>query len=417
MASTSTSSSSADTGANPRDPSGYLTSSTNPSTVVKVVGTGRDDINGLLGIVVSYNVERERYLVHVPVSQSTMALKKENLQKATFIESYRAQWQQLRNDPRVKEKMNHYKTWCEQQVQPFKLTHVVGAVLTMWVGLWFLFGFTKTVMVTSILLLLLVIVAPDLIVQRCPPKVVLQRFPMRAREILEQQMPFLRGRLTDKMATITILFLVLFCVQSLFFTGGGKSSSTTQTTATGAGGSTGGSSILDYFGATTKSTSGGGLPNRDLLQAVYNSGFQDATMQRVHGFSFQTEIDTWLTQQRGDKMEPKKYPSRVNDGDDNNDGSVDPYSDLDDPLFRQHHNHPPPSSPPPPPSFLSKLMRFSTLGSVFFVYRLVKDKGTDQTTGLFSVGQLAANLQHNTEVWQQGMLLYSLYNIVTTVLF
>jgi hypothetical protein len=89
-----------------RDPSGYVTSP--PSIVVKVLDTGRDDINGLLGIVVSYNMERERYLVHMADSQSTMALRKENLGKANVLESYLCQWQRLKNDPRVKEKKTYY---------------------------------------------------------------------------------------------------------------------------------------------------------------------------------------------------------------------------------------------------------------------------------------------------------------------
>jgi hypothetical protein len=89
-----------------RDPSGYVTSP--PSVVVKVLETGRDDINGLLGIVVSYNMERERYLVHMADSQSTMALRKENLGKANMLESYLCQWQRLKNDPRVREKLTYY---------------------------------------------------------------------------------------------------------------------------------------------------------------------------------------------------------------------------------------------------------------------------------------------------------------------
>jgi hypothetical protein len=418
MASASTSSSGTGNAAtsNPRDPSGYLTSPTNPSTVVKVVGTGRDDINGLLGIAVSYNLERERYLVHIPVSQSTMALKKENLQTAGFLESYQAQWQQLRNDPRVKEKMNHYMTWCQQHVQPFQLTHVVGAVVALWIGLWLCFGFTKTVMVTSLLLLLVVVVGQDLIVARVPPREVLRRFPMRARETLEQQMPALKGRLTDRVAAFVILLLVTFCAHSLFLTSGGKANaspngSSSKATSNGIWATLMGSDSTGGLPAATSSSSSsitkkGLMDNRDFLRAVYNAGFQDATDQRENGHSFQVELDRW-EEQHGEKHRQRMQPSR----DDGSEADRHLYSDEDDPLF------PHPSSQPPAKSIWSKLMSFSTMGSAFFVYRLVKDKGTDHTTGLFSMGQLAANLQHHTEVWQQGMLLYSIYNIVRTVLF
>jgi hypothetical protein len=97
-----------------RDPRGYVT--VPPSVVVKVTGTGRNDINGLLGIVVSFNVERERYLVHMAKSQSTMALRKEHLSKASIVESYRAQMEQLQNDARVREKMSKYMNLCRQHV-------------------------------------------------------------------------------------------------------------------------------------------------------------------------------------------------------------------------------------------------------------------------------------------------------------
>jgi len=65
-----------------RDPSKLVTSP--PSVFVTVVNTGRHDINGLLGIVVSYNMEHERYLVHMTRSQSTMALKEHNLKRVRF---------------------------------------------------------------------------------------------------------------------------------------------------------------------------------------------------------------------------------------------------------------------------------------------------------------------------------------------
>jgi hypothetical protein len=90
-----------------RDPSGYVTNP--PSVVVKVTETTRDDINGLLGIAISYNVERERYLVHMTLTQSTMALKKENMVKANMMESYRArEYPADRSTACAKRKSNHH---------------------------------------------------------------------------------------------------------------------------------------------------------------------------------------------------------------------------------------------------------------------------------------------------------------------
>ena len=90
----------------PSDPSSFL--SNPPSTVVKVINTSRPEVNGLLGIAVQFDVSRWRYLVHMVIDQHTMALKPENLVKASTIESYKAQYEQLRRDPRVTGEVTKY---------------------------------------------------------------------------------------------------------------------------------------------------------------------------------------------------------------------------------------------------------------------------------------------------------------------
>jgi hypothetical protein len=86
---------------NPRDPSGFLnldefgrpkfanTNVQDSPTAVKIIGTARDDLNGLLGFCTSYNTERERYMIRMAnIDESNspnatiMALKPTNLQKA-----------------------------------------------------------------------------------------------------------------------------------------------------------------------------------------------------------------------------------------------------------------------------------------------------------------------------------------------
>lgn len=54
------------------DPSGYLTGS-NPSTIVKLINTAREDMNNKLGIVVQFNSDRGRYLVHLTETQNVVA--------------------------------------------------------------------------------------------------------------------------------------------------------------------------------------------------------------------------------------------------------------------------------------------------------------------------------------------------------
>jgi hypothetical protein len=149
-----------------RDPSGYVTSP--PSVIVKVVGTARDDINGLLGLVGSFNMDREQYLVHMTESQSTMALKKENLTRANMIEFCQCQFQQLRNDPRVREKFAYYVSVCRQYVAPMDLSKVIGGIACGWLYLLFRAGIAKTIMFTLLTILLLVMIAPDVFSKASP---------------------------------------------------------------------------------------------------------------------------------------------------------------------------------------------------------------------------------------------------------
>jgi hypothetical protein len=356
-----------------RDPMGYLTSP--PSVVVKVVGTGRDDINGLLGIVLSYNIERERYLVHMATSQSIMALKKENIVKASLIEKYRCQWQQLQNDPRVREKVAHYIRWCEQQVQPYKLWHVVGAVALVLVTMLYLFGFTRCLMMASLVMLLTVIVLPD-VMNKTPWKVMVQRFPTRSREALEQQLPFLKGKLSNRMALAAVMVIVAFTIQSMFVSRTSRPSTAATTTTT-----------------TTMPV----MMDKEMIQKYYQLGFQDAVDGKAKGHAIQEELDKISqVQQQRSLIQEDTSSDLLNDGD------FDYYT-------------PPQSPPPPQKSTVSKLLNFSSMGSMYYIYRMLKEKGTDQSTNLFSVGQLAANLQHHTEWWQQAMLLFSVYNLIRIV--
>lgn len=62
-----------------------------------------------------------------------------------------------------------------------------------------------------------------------------------------------------------------------------------------------------------------------------------------------------------------------------------------------------------------KFVRMSRFASIVYVYQSVVELGFDQTTGLFSFGQLAANLQHHTKLWKKFLILLCFYNILTKV--
>ena len=137
---------------NLKDPSGFLnldefgrskSSSANngggdppPRTAVKIIGTARDDLNGLLGFCTSYNTERERYMIRMSkvvdasgnshTTATIMALKPTNLQQASTIEKYQAHYQQLLTDPAIRQKVTYYyNTISNKYIPPYlSLIHI-----------------------------------------------------------------------------------------------------------------------------------------------------------------------------------------------------------------------------------------------------------------------------------------------------
>ena len=334
-----------------RDPCGYVT--VPPSVVVKVTGTGRNDINGLLGIVISFNVERERYLVHMTRSQSTMVLKKEHLSKANIVESYRAQVEQLRNDARVREKMSKYLNLCRQFVAPLQLSHVVGGALAVIFGLVYVIGFLRTIVTTSLITLIGTIAAPDV---TSGPQAIFDNFPERARTVIEKQIPILRGKLTNRQAVGAILVMVALCAQSLVFAGGRVGNKPRRSLPR--------NKVIDTI----------------MLERFYNLGYEDAVKGRHHGSSLLGTLESLNLQMDGTRWE--NIYKEESGGD----------------KMRE--------------SVLVRLMNLRNIASLIYLYRSVVELGTDQSTNLFSVGQLAANVQHHTEWWRKALLLLSMYNVL-----
>lgn len=319
-----------------------------PSVVVKVTGTGRNDINGLLGIVISFNVERERYLVHMTRSQSTMVLKKEHLSKANIIESYRAQVEQLRNDARVREKMSKYLNLCRQFVAPLQLSHVVGGALAVIVGLVYIIGLLRTIVTISLIILIGTIAAPDV---TSGPRTIFDNFPERARTVIEKQIPVLRGKLTNRQAVGAILVMVALCIQSLVVSTG----------------------RIDN--KPRRSSPGNRVVDTIMLERYYNLGYEDAVKGRHHGSSLLGNL----------QRDGKRWENISNE--ESGGGKM-----------RE--------------SVFTKLMNLRNIASIIYLYRSVVELGTDQSTSLFSVGQLAANVQHHTEWWRKALLLLSMYNVL-----
>jgi hypothetical protein len=121
-------------------------------------------------------------------------------------------------------------------------------------------------------------------------------------------------------------------------------------------------------------------------------GFQDATNEQEHGHLLREELaalDLQLQLQLSLEEE---------------ESSSDPSFPMDpnNPLLEEKKAT----------SLFSKVLNFSNVASIFYLYRSLVDLGTDESTNLFSIGQLAANMQHSTEWWRKGLLALSLYNVL-----
>jgi hypothetical protein len=349
------------------DPSSFI--SNPPSTVVKVVNTSRAEVNGLLGIAVQFDAGRGRYLIHMVNDQQTMALKPENLVKASTVESIKAQYQQFQNDPRMKAEIQKYCNLIQTKTG-IKPQYLGGAVLVVIAMAIYWFGFSKTLMLLSTMLLLAVLAGPDL-VQGADYKTVLRNFPMRSREAIEQSAPFLKGRITNPMAAGLVAVMVVFSLQSLIFGGGARKVTAAAAAATAKG--------------TTSSLA---AISADQLEQAYKLGFDDATNGKEFGFS---TVETLIQASKLAAMD----------------------AELDDEFSAGGYASTTTMTPPPQRSFISKI-GFSQAMSVFYLYRTAMEIGTD-ADGRFSPQLFLAQVQ-TQEVWKLGILGFTIYNLLKVFL-
>jgi len=413
MSSTSTAtgsaSSSSDGGAtstNRRDPAGLLNidESGRPisqgqgetPTVVKIKGTARDDLNGLLGFCTSYNQDRERYMIRMacvdPANSpnvTVMALKAQNIEKASTIESYRAQFQQLFTDPRIRQKLRYYYEVASKKVKPVKIEYVAGGVLTFLTLMFYFIGFTKSLMMISALLMIGLILQKD-IQAKSGWKTMGRNFPSRSKVVLEKQFPFLKGKLNDQIAAGIVGVLLALTIQSVFFassSGSGSNNSTGTTTMNNI--------PARPISLTTSPPSASAIAmNREQLEKYYNIGFQDSVDGNDRGHSLSKELQRLLEEEA--KQE---------------DDDLEPISEIPYP------QQPLSQTQARPKPFMTRLLSLRTMGSLYYFYRTGQTLGVDQSTGIFSMAQMFANVQHNLPIWQKGMMAFSLFNLVSNLFF
>lgn len=339
------------------DPSGFLTNP--PSVIVKVTNTSQESMNGELGVVVQYNTDRGRYLVHMVGTQQTVALKAENLVKGNMIDQAKAQYLLLTKDPRVRQEISKYYSLVASKLPPgVKPEHVAGGVVILLLLSIYFFGFTRIIMLISLIMMIGLIIGPDVFVGgrlQFNGRVVAANFPGRCRATLEQMVPMLQGKLNDQMAAGIVIVLLLLSARSIF---------------------------VPHAKPTPRTpvTNPASFVNQLSTEEVYKLGFDDATLGKDFGTSL-----------------PKLTTSSPH-------SSI--YDDLQ-PIDLQATNSYAFEAPKP---WYSKIGMWQMM-SILNIGRMLMEMGRDATTGTFSPQLAMANLQ-GAEPMKLGLLGFSVYNLV-----
>eukprot|EP00934_Nitzschia_sp_Nitz4_P007179 Nitzschia sp. Nitz4//scaffold24_size164493//121820//122899//NITZ4_002343-RA/size164493-processed-gene-0.209-mRNA-1//1//CDS//3329544159//7169//frame0 len=354
--------------ATPNDPSDLVRNP--PSVIVKVQNTSQESVNGTLGIVVQYLPDRARYVVHMTESQQTVSFKPENLVKASMFEQAKAQYQQLTKDANLRREITNYYNLAASKLPPgVKPEYAAGGFgLFLLLAMYFV-GFTRVLMFLSMIIMLGLIVAPDLVAHGNIPnwRILANNFPMRCRQTIEQSIPMARGRLSDKVAAGIILFFLATTFMSAVMPAKKpvpKAPMPPPVTP-----------------LSTGTSSAGGILTAKSIEEAYKFGFDDATAGNAFGTSMPAAPTTTIPQT-----------------------STSSYSDPDD--YYVPHSYPPPSFGKP---WYSKIGMWQVMAAMN-IGRTLWELGRD-AHGVFSPQLAIARLQ-TAQPMQLGMLAFSVYNIV-----
>ena len=337
------------------DPNGWVTQP--PATMVKVVNTSRDALNGKFGIVLAYQGDRGRYVVLMTITQEQVSLKPDNLVKGSWVEQLQAQYQLMQNNPQVQQQIRtlYNRVQTSTGTKPEYVAAAAGVALlaAIWV-----FGFSRVVMIISFGLLVALTVQPD-IQAGVPLRQMARNAPRRFQDLVRQNVPVVGHRIANSKLLSALAFgLILFFFVNALVGGAGKP-------------------------LVPPPAAGGGAPhvatkpmaNRALLEDYYKLGFDDGQAGKEFGASLPA-------------VEPKGVDTEYSW----------PGSDY---------------APPPPPrtSLLSKFTSWSSMVSIYVVGSTLWNAGRTADGG-FDPQLMVVNVRM-LDVWKQGMLALSVYRLVS----
>jgi hypothetical protein len=356
------------------DPNGWV--SQPPSTIVKVVNTSREALNGQLCVVLAYQNDRGRYVVIVTgASQEQVSLKPENLVKASWLEQFQAQYQLMQNNPQVQQQLRSMYTKV-QGLTGMKPEYVgMAALVLLVVGVYFL-GFNRTLLLLSSVMLVVITILPDL-QAGANPQQILRNAPMRFRAIIRENVPVVGDRIASSsvLSGLVAAVLVFFLVNALVGGGGSRGRS--------------GAPPPPPMMTTTGALPPKPLMDRALLEDYYQRGFEDGQA----GLEFGTSL-------------PVATPQ-----------GVDTASSSSTTTAGSEYSWPGSDYIPPPPkgpSILSKLMNWSSLFSLYVVGSTVYTAGRT-VEGTWDPQLCVVNLRM-LDPWKMGMLALSVYRLVSPLL-
>jgi hypothetical protein len=328
-----------------------------------------------------------RYTVQMAVSQDVVSLKPANLKKASLYEQITGQYQFLVHNPAMQQQLRSVHARVQAVLPAFIQPEYLAIPVVVMIGvLFYLLGFTRTMLLFSFLMVVGMIVGPDMLAPNTTVRTVVRNAPMRFRGFLREQVPVVGNRIADsKYMTAAFAGVFLFFFVNAM-TVSGSSSSSKRTSGGGSG----------MFGSMFSSLSSSIMPptTSTSLQHppdfYYKLGFDDATHDKPFGTSLPAPVvavdvpppvlsDEW----------------RIVD---------------DDEMNTAGHQHTAAGKAGKAAS--PWYTKIGSAMSFYYIYNTVKTLGEDPATAHWS-WQRCLVAARAMEPWRMGMLGLSIYKVVS----
>lgn len=377
------------------DPNGLLNS------VVKISGTAREDLNGRVGTAVSYQADRGRYMISLWNNDDNAAaqqpplvvlsLKPDNLAAASMLEKARHRFTearyamlQARNDPQLAQA---YEAVRRALPPPLKPEYVLGGLVVLWSCAVYRFGWSKTFLGSSLLVMPLLVSAPDIVPQlmqqgRLDVRSIGRNFPQRWHTMLVQSTGV--SRITPRVAMGVFVLLMLFSGTVLLTPAPVQRPNPSSSSSSSSGAAT---TTAATSNTLKQATVSGDYNIKDInMNDLYKLGYNDAKAGLAYGHS-----------------RPESTASSSNT----------PYVDhanaaRDDELNFDY-------APPPPNTTPRSKFDMTTMMALFTLFRTGKQLGTGPD-GSLNLELLVANARM-MDPMRMGLTGLALYRLLSVFLF